>query len=112
MAGHTPATNTLANSRHWWQFATQAAPWRPAPDHYGIIPQCPLKSFREFIEAEPLRGLGESVADIERLLADEPEALARLREELKASEWERNPKGKNQYSEVTDNNVSRNQPDL
>ena len=40
----------------------------------------PPKSFREFIEARPFRGLGEKVEDIERLLADDPEALVRLRE--------------------------------
>jgi hypothetical protein len=42
----------------------------------------PLKDFREFIEAQPLRGLGQSVADIERLLGEDAEALAVLREEL------------------------------
>lgn len=68
----------------------------------------PLKNFREFIEAKPLRGLGQSVADIERLLGDDPEALERLREELTTEDWQRNPSGRNQYSEVTTNNVSNN----
>lgn len=67
----------------------------------------PLKNFREFIEAQPLRGLGQSVADIERLLGDDPEALERLRDELKEDRGgNRNPGGRNQYDEVNANNVS------
>lgn len=67
----------------------------------------PLASFREFIEAPPLRGLGQSVADIERLLGDDPEALARLREELTAEHGgNRNPEGRNQYSAVKGNNIT------
>ena len=49
------------------------------------------------------------MADIERLLGDDPEALERLREELTAEDWQRNPSGRNQYSEVTDNNIIHNQ---
>jgi hypothetical protein len=52
--------------------------------------QNPLASFREFVEAEPLRGLGQSVADIERLLADDPEAMVALREELTADKGGKN----------------------
>ena len=40
----------------------------------------PPKTFREFIEAPPLRGLGEKLSDIERLIADDAESLVRLRE--------------------------------
>jgi len=36
----------------------------------------PPKTFREFVETKPWRGLGETVADIETLLADDAEALA------------------------------------
>lgn len=64
----------------------------------------PLVSFREFIEAPPLRGLGQSVADIERLLGDDPEALARLREELTAPRG--NPTGANQYNSGNSNNIT------
>jgi len=70
----------------------------------------PHKTFREFIESAPLRGLGESVADIERLLSDEPEALARLREELTADRG--NPTGTNQYSGIANNISNSKQPDL
>ncbi len=42
--------------------------------------QNPPKSFREFIEAPPLRGLGEKLSDIEKLIADDAESLVRLRE--------------------------------
>jgi len=42
--------------------------------------QNPPKSFREFVEAPPLRGLGEKLSDIERLIADDAESLVRLRE--------------------------------
>ena len=38
------------------------------------------KTFREFIEAPPLRGLGEKLSDIKRLIADDAESLVRLRE--------------------------------
>ena len=40
----------------------------------------PPKTFREFIEAPPLRGLGERLEDIERLIADDDEAVVMLRE--------------------------------
>jgi hypothetical protein len=39
----------------------------------------PIKTFREFVESPPLRGLGESLADIERLLADDDLAVVKLR---------------------------------
>ena len=54
---------------------------------------------------------GESVADIERLLADEPEALARLREELVGPEGA--PKGNTNAKKTTnDNIISCSCPDL
>lgn len=56
----------------------------------------PLKDFREFVEAQPLRGLGQSVSDIERLLGDDDEALTALRRELTRPRG--NPTGANQYS--------------
>ena len=40
----------------------------------------PPKTFREFVEAPPLRGLGEKLSDIERLIADDAEAVVRFRE--------------------------------
>ena len=70
----------------------------------------PLVNFREFIEAPPLRGLGQSVADIERLLGDDPEALERLREELTATKG--NPAGVNQYSGKDNNIIPSSTPDL
>lgn len=42
--------------------------------------QDPPKSFREFVESPPLKGLGEKLSDIERLIADDAESLVRLRE--------------------------------
>lgn len=39
----------------------------------------PIKTFREFVESPPLRGLGESLSDIERLLADDDCAVVKLR---------------------------------
>ena len=44
------------------------------------VTQNPPATFREFIEAPPLRGLGEKLEDIERLIADDAESLVRLRE--------------------------------
>jgi hypothetical protein len=71
----------------------------------------PHKTFREFIESSPLRGLGESVADIERLLADEPEALARLREELVGDRGA--PQGNSNASKTKDDNIIIcSEPDL
>jgi len=42
--------------------------------------QNPPKSFREFIEAPPLRGLGENIEDLKGLLKDDPIAMARWRD--------------------------------
>lgn len=71
----------------------------------------PHKTFREFIESSPLRGLGESVADVERLLADEPDALARLREELTASVGA--PEGNaNAKKSINDIIINCSKPDL
>ena len=74
----------------------------------------PLTSFREFVEANPLRGLGQKIADVERLLSDDPEALAALREEVAGKPGGlNNPGGANQYAEVNANNISIDQePDL
>jgi hypothetical protein len=36
-------------------------------------------TFREFIEAEPLRGLGEKIDDVERLIADDDRAVTTFR---------------------------------
>jgi hypothetical protein len=44
------------------------------------VTQNPPKTFREFVEAKPFRGLGEKLEDIERLLVGDPEAVVRLRE--------------------------------
>ena len=41
--------------------------------------QDPPKTFREFIEAPPFKGLGEKLSDIERLIADDPVAMVRMR---------------------------------
>lgn len=75
----------------------------------------PLQSFREFLELKPLKGLGTKLADVERLLADDPEALALLREAVteKHGGGDRNPEGANQYkgnNSVKTNNVSLDQP--
>jgi hypothetical protein len=74
----------------------------------------PHKTFREFVEAKPLRGLGESVADIERLLSDEPEALARLREELAGSHGgDREGAGRKSKDAIKNNNIILDsEPDL
>lgn len=56
----------------------------------------------------PLRGLGQSVADIERLLGDDPEALARLREELTQKGA---PVGNENASKTSANNISTCYPD-
>lgn len=40
----------------------------------------PPRTFREFIEAPLFKGLGEKLSDIERLIADDDEAVVRLRE--------------------------------
>jgi hypothetical protein len=59
------------------------------------VTQNPPATFREFIEAPPLRGLGEKLEDIERLIADDAESLVRLRELVVAGRG--NPTGNNQY---------------
>ena len=71
----------------------------------------PPKSFREFIEAKPLRGLGESLEDIERLIADDEDAVVQLAELKKGKEGgANNPKGSNQHQKVvTDNNIISDQ---
>lgn len=61
----------------------------------------PPKTFREFVESPPLRGLGEKLADIERLLADDVEAVVRLRELTVAGKG--NPTGNNQHSGNSNN---------
>ena len=61
----------------------------------------PPKTFREFIEAPPLRGLGERLEDIERLIADDDEAVVMLRELVVAGKG--NLTGNNQYG--NNNNV-------
>ena len=64
------------------------------------------KSFREFIEAPPLRGLGENVDDLRALLKDDPIAETSLEELFKekegAKEGNRNA---SKSKETTDNNV-------
>jgi len=45
----------------------------------------PPKTFREFVETKPWRGLGEKLSDIEALLADDMEALALFSELVVAS---------------------------
>ena len=72
----------------------------------------PHKTFREFVEAKPLRGLGESVADIERLLSDEPEALARLREELAGKQGNPEWNAEHSKSAITNNVSNSTQSDL
>lgn len=62
------------------------------------VTQNPPATFREFIEAPPLRGLGEKLEDIERLIADDAESLVRLRELVVAG------KGTNQYTGVKEDN--------
>lgn len=64
----------------------------------------PPKSFREFVEAPPLRGLGEKLSDIERLIADDAESLVRLRELIVAGKG--NPTGKNQYGNTDNISIS------
>ena len=49
-------------------------------------------TFREFIEAPLFKGLGEKLADIERLIADDDEAVVRFRRLTVA------PKGTNQHT--------------
>lgn len=61
----------------------------------------PPKTFREFIEAPPLRGLGEKLNDIERLLKDDDVASVRLRDLTTGKKG--NPTGANQYSGNADN---------
>ena len=61
----------------------------------------PPKTFREFVESPPLRGLGEKLSDIERLIADDAESLVRLRELIVAGKG--NPTGNNQVG--NNNNV-------
>ena len=61
----------------------------------------PPATFREFIEAPPLRGLGERLEDIERLIADDDEAVVMLRELVVAGKG--NLTGNNQYG--NNNNV-------
>lgn len=58
------------------------------------------------------QSIGVSRAAVERLLADEPEALARLREELTAEQGA--PKGNDNASKTKTNNVSccLDEPDL
>jgi len=63
--------------------------------------QNPPATFREFIEAPPLRGLGEKLSDIERLIADDAESLVRLRELIVAGRG--NPTGNNQVG--NNNNI-------
>jgi hypothetical protein len=60
-------------------------PWQ----HFRVLDQSgcviddvtrnPPKTFREFVESKPLRGLGEKLEDIQRLLADDAEAIVQLR---------------------------------
>ena len=70
------------------------------------VTQNPPATFREFIEAPPLRGLGEKLEDIERLIADDAESLVRLRELVVAGKGgANNPNGSNQYKEVNNNNI-------
>jgi hypothetical protein len=59
----------------------------------------PPKTFREFIESPPLRGLGESMEDIERLLADDADALVKLRRLTVA------PKHLHQDRDADNNNI-------
>lgn len=61
----------------------------------------PPATFREFIEAPPLRGLGERLEDIERLIADDDEAVVMLRELVVAGKG--NLTGNNQYG--NNNNI-------
>ena len=66
-----------------------------------ILTQNPPKDFKEFIEAPPLRGLGESLADIQKLLADDTKALARLRELTEGKPGA--PAGNQNAKTITDN---------
>ncbi len=67
------------------------------------VTQNPPATFREFIEAPPLRGLGEKLEDIERLIADDAESLVRLRELVVAGKGA--PEG-NQNAKTNTDNVS------
>ena len=60
----------------------------------------------EFIEAPPFRGLGEKLEDIERLLADDAEALVMLRKLTTPAKGgaDKNPKGLGGKSQKIDNN--------
>jgi hypothetical protein len=62
----------------------------------------PPKTFREFVESRPFRGLGEKMEDIERLLADDKLATVRIEELKKGKEGA--PIG-NQNAKTTDNNI-------
>lgn len=65
----------------------------------------PPKTFREFIEAPPLRGLGERLEDIERLIADDDEAVVMLRKLTTPAKGgaDKNPKGLGGKSQKIDN---------
>ena len=63
----------------------------------------PLANFREFIESKPLRGLGQSVHDVERLLSDDADALVALRNELAGSRGAQFGNSNNEKHEKSNN---------
>ena len=104
MQASIPPSQARTVASQFWP-ATLAGPRVGGSISASLAPR-PCQTY----QAPPLRGLGQSVADIERLLGDDPEALERLREELTATKG--NPAGVNQYSGKDNNIIPSSTSDL